>query len=106
MAAYRDKEDLIAIGAYQPGTDPLTDRAIAAREPIQDFLRQRAEDGSSTGDADAGLLGLAGMPPADSPAAFDEPVPAAAPAYEPDLMAEPDTPGRQSALPPIGLGLS
>src|SRR5690242_10902313 len=25
LAAYRDKEDLIAIGAYQSGTDPLTD---------------------------------------------------------------------------------
>ena len=32
MAAYRDKEDLIAIGAYQQGTDPLTDAAIAARD--------------------------------------------------------------------------
>ena len=29
MAAYRDKEDLIAIGAYQRGTDALTDAAIA-----------------------------------------------------------------------------
>ena len=35
MAAYREKEDLIAIGAYQPGTDPLTDAAIAARNPIE-----------------------------------------------------------------------
>ena len=40
MAAYREKEDLIAIGAYQPGADPLTDAAIAAREPIDGFLRQ------------------------------------------------------------------
>ena len=32
MAAYRDKEDLIAIGAYQQGTDPLTDAAISARD--------------------------------------------------------------------------
>jgi hypothetical protein len=44
MAAYRDKEDLIAIGAYQPGSDPLTDRAIAAREEIQAFLKQGASD--------------------------------------------------------------
>ena len=44
MAAYDDKEDLIAIGAYQPGTDPLTDAAIAARNPIEDFLRQRVDD--------------------------------------------------------------
>ena len=25
LAAYREKEDLIAIGAYQPGTDPILD---------------------------------------------------------------------------------
>src|SRR3712207_2051779 len=29
LAAHRDKRDLIAIGAYQPGTDPQTDAAIA-----------------------------------------------------------------------------
>ena len=47
MAAYRDKEDLIAIGAYQQGTDPLTDAAIAARTPVEQFLRQRVDDPSS-----------------------------------------------------------
>ena len=39
MAAYRDKADLIAIGAYQRGADPLTDAAIDARDPIDGFLR-------------------------------------------------------------------
>src|SRR4051812_38320469 len=40
MATYREKADLIAIGAYQPGADPATDVAIAARAPIDAFLRQ------------------------------------------------------------------
>src|SRR5215207_2473401 len=52
MSAYSDKEDLIAIGAYQQGADPVTDRAIEAREAIQLFLRQRAEDASTAEDAD------------------------------------------------------
>ena len=31
LAAYKEKEDLIAIGAYERGSDPRTDRAIDAR---------------------------------------------------------------------------
>jgi flagellum-specific ATP synthase len=46
MAAYKEKEDLIAIGAYQPGTDPP-------------FLRQSVEESSSAGDADGMLAALA-----------------------------------------------
>jgi flagellum-specific ATP synthase len=59
MAAYRDKEDLIAIGAYQPGTDSLTDAAIAARSPIEEFLRQRVDEPTTAEDADQGLLACA-----------------------------------------------
>ena len=58
MAAYRDKEDLIAIGAYQQGTDPLTDAAIAARTPVEQFLRQRVDDVSTAEEADEALIGL------------------------------------------------
>ncbi|HWI70933.1 MAG TPA: FliI/YscN family ATPase, partial [Baekduia sp.] len=58
MAAFRDKEDLIAIGAYQQGTDPLTDAAIAARSPIEDFLRQAVDDPSTCEDAERRLLEL------------------------------------------------
>jgi flagellum-specific ATP synthase len=60
MAAYREKEDLIAIGAYQAGTDPMTDAAIAAREPIQSFLRQQATDGTTARDADMQLMAILG----------------------------------------------
>jgi flagellum-specific ATP synthase len=36
MAAHRDAKDLLEIGAYVPGTNPLVDRAVAldARSPL------------------------------------------------------------------------
>ena len=48
------QEDLIAIGAYEHGPDPLTDQAIALRDPIDGFLRQHATDGSNANTADTG----------------------------------------------------
>ena len=47
LAAYRDKEDLISIGAYQRGSDPLVDVAIDLRPTINAFLRQRVDDPST-----------------------------------------------------------
>ena len=44
LAAYRDKEDLIAIGAYQAGTDPVVDEAVAKRAAIESFLQQTVDD--------------------------------------------------------------
>ncbi len=40
MAAYREAEDLIRIGAYETGTSPEIDEAIAAHGPLGNFLRQ------------------------------------------------------------------
>jgi flagellum-specific ATP synthase len=73
MAAYRDKEDLISIGAYQRGTDPLLDAAIALRPAIESFLRQHVEDYTSLPDADAALLALGAELPggSDAPVAVD-----------------------------------
>ena len=65
MAAYKEKADLIAIGAYQPGSDALTDMAIAARDPIEGFLRQGVEDPSSSEEADAALRQLTLLAGAD-----------------------------------------
>jgi flagellum-specific ATP synthase len=59
LAVYREKEDLISIGAYQGGTDPLLDSAIALRPRIDAFLRQRVDEPSSVHDADAAILALA-----------------------------------------------
>src|SRR5271170_2726354 len=44
LAAYARAEDLIRIGAYQQGTDPVLDRAIAALPAINNFLRQGPND--------------------------------------------------------------
>jgi len=68
MAAYRDKEDLIAIGAYQPGGDPTVDTAIALRPDLDAFLRQRPDELSDLAEADQRLAALAG---AASPTAAD-----------------------------------
>lgn len=44
LSAYQRSEDLIRIGAYKSGSDPMLDRAIAARPQIQEFLRQGPRD--------------------------------------------------------------
>jgi flagellum-specific ATP synthase len=59
MAAYRDKEDLIAIGAYQPGNDPTVDTAIALRSDLDAFLRQLPDERSDLAEADTRLAALA-----------------------------------------------
>jgi FliI/YscN family ATPase len=45
-AAYREKEDLILVGAYQKGSDPLVDAAVALREGCLGFLQQRPDETS------------------------------------------------------------
>jgi flagellum-specific ATP synthase len=44
LAAHREARDLIEIGAYVPGSNPLVDRAIALREVTDLFLRQDMDD--------------------------------------------------------------
>src|SRR4051794_35599053 len=69
MATYKEKSDLIAIGAYQPGSDPLTDAAISARGPIDGFLKQGVTEPSSADAADSTLAELAPLS-----GAFEAPV--------------------------------
>jgi flagellum-specific ATP synthase len=40
FSTYQHHRDLISIGAYERGSDPRIDRAIAAIAPIQDLVRQ------------------------------------------------------------------
>jgi len=40
LAAYRDHEDLISIGAYRRGSNPTVDSAIGMREAVNRYLRQ------------------------------------------------------------------
>jgi flagellum-specific ATP synthase len=40
LAHYRRNQDLIGIGAYPAGSNPVIDQAIALHEPLNRFLRQ------------------------------------------------------------------
>jgi flagellum-specific ATP synthase len=44
MAAYARSEDLIRIGAYHSGSDPLLDKAIEGLPAIHSFLKQTLDD--------------------------------------------------------------
>jgi FliI/YscN family ATPase len=59
LAAYQQSEDLISIGAYQSGSNPLVDAAIQLRQPILSFLQQPTNERSTIDDAREGLLKLA-----------------------------------------------
>jgi flagellum-specific ATP synthase len=99
LAAHRDKADLISIGAYQPGTDPLVDEALVKRAAIEEFLRQGPAEPSTAAEADALLCELAGF----APHAVDGEV-AAADAVE---LPPPSAGARAggSALPPLHLSI-
>jgi flagellum-specific ATP synthase len=58
LAAYRDAKDLIEIGAYVPGANPLVDRAVALREATDGFLRQDLYESTPASDAWATLVQL------------------------------------------------
>ena len=58
-ASYREKEDLVLVGAYQKGSDPLVDAAIQYRDPILGFLRQPADEATPYAETRARLDGLA-----------------------------------------------
>ncbi len=44
LAAHRDAEDLVSVGAYKPGSNATLDRALASLDRIQAFLRQPLDD--------------------------------------------------------------
>jgi flagellum-specific ATP synthase len=59
LAAYREKEELIAVGAYQAGADSAVDAAIRMRPAIEDFLRQPPDDRATFEVTRSALLELA-----------------------------------------------
>ena len=60
LSTYEQSRDLIAIGAYQNGTDPRIDAAIAAQSGIREFLRQDLHDRVTLKDSVRQLEGLMG----------------------------------------------
>lgn len=60
LAAYRDAEDLVNIGAYQQGSNALIDEALRKLPGMRQYLSQRLDEGSDLQGAVAGLLALCG----------------------------------------------
>ncbi len=58
MGAYRDHEDLVSIGAYRRGSNPLVDQAIDLQEAINLYLQQAVEESSSVDVARDQLIQL------------------------------------------------
>jgi flagellum-specific ATP synthase len=50
LATYRDARDLIAVGAYVAGSDRRIDRALAALEAVNAFLRQDRAERTALGE--------------------------------------------------------
>lgn len=61
MAIYAEAEDLIAVGAYQAGTNPQLDQAIALRPEVLAFLRQQKDEHTAFSQTQARLIELAAM---------------------------------------------
>jgi flagellum-specific ATP synthase/type III secretion protein N (ATPase) len=58
LAALRDSEDLVSVGAYVAGSNPRVDAALARREAIETFLCQPSDTVCGFSDAVAGLQQL------------------------------------------------
>lgn len=58
IAAYADVEDLVAVGAYKPGSQPKSDRAIEKFPSLSTFLRQDRKDATSLDEAFMTLQGI------------------------------------------------
>lgn len=59
MAVYEATEDLIRVGAYQPGTSKEVDQAIAMKPVINQFLQQQPSEFSDWSETKQQLLQLA-----------------------------------------------
>jgi len=58
MAAIRDTEDLVSVGAYVPGANPRVDEARARADAIDSFLCQPADTLCGFADASKALQEL------------------------------------------------
>jgi flagellum-specific ATP synthase len=58
IASYARSEDLIRIGAYHSGSDPVLDKAIETLPAINNFLRQKPDDFCTFGEAIETMMAL------------------------------------------------
>jgi flagellum-specific ATP synthase len=62
MAAYREARDLIEIGAYVPGTNPVVDRAVERKDSMDRFLRQGVDEAGDWAEGWRTLASIVGTP--------------------------------------------
>jgi flagellum-specific ATP synthase len=60
LAAYAAAEDLIRVGAYQKGLDPVLDQAVATLPAIRAYLQQEMSEITTLDKSLAGLLAIPG----------------------------------------------
>jgi flagellum-specific ATP synthase len=103
LAALHDKQDLISIGAYNAGADPLLDAALEHRLGIEGFLRQSVQESSDPQSTDAQLLELAASLEVSTAQRGGEILDADEVTAEarPDVQSEPGP----TAIPALGLSL-
>jgi flagellum-specific ATP synthase len=58
LSAYANMEELIRIGAYRAGSDPVIDRAILLNPALEEFLRQDKDEVSSLDESFERLAGI------------------------------------------------
>ncbi len=63
VSAYREKEDLIDVGAYVRGTDPDVDEAIEKRDDLNNFLKQEIAEHEESSSIFTRAAELAGLEP-------------------------------------------
>jgi flagellum-specific ATP synthase len=61
LAQYDSMGEMIRLGAYRRGSDPLVDEAIKYQPDLEKFLTQRKDERSQLPDGYAGLSGILGM---------------------------------------------
>ena len=71
LAAHSAQRDLIAIGAYQRGSDPAVDEAMARWPAIQQFLGQDVAEAADVAASRAALARLLDQAPAAQPNAVE-----------------------------------
>jgi flagellum-specific ATP synthase len=103
LSALREKEDLVAIGAYQRGSDPGLDTALAHRGRIEALLRQPVDERSDPLDTDRRLIELADSLASDLQRA-DDAIPDAE-EVRPGTPAVATGPAGEPAIPALGLSI-
>jgi flagellum-specific ATP synthase len=64
-ARHQRSRDLVSVGAYVPGTDPLLDQALAVYPRMESFLQQNLNESATLAASVAGLGQL--FPQPDQP---------------------------------------